>query len=117
MDQGEADLVADVVVAPDLGDDDLVVAREAPRDVERGHGHVEVEGHLQSAVGRPLRHGLEVVDGLDGLDLDDPLDPPALLGGVQDGVREDGGGSRADARVLLRAGVDPDLETALVTPG
>ena len=56
MDEREARVVADEVIAPDLGGVDMVVLAEPAGDVDHVRGHIEVEGRAAGQV-RPLGQG------------------------------------------------------------
>src|SRR5262245_7640871 len=62
----------------------------------------------------PLRHGLEVVQGLGCLDLHDAEQLPASLSGLEHEVGVPGRGRGSDRRRLLVARVDRDVELSLV---
>ena len=109
MHEREARLVADDVIAPDFRDVNLVVLAEPPRHVDHAGGHVEVKRRANSAVMRPLRQRLEVVDRLAGLDLDDDLQLVAAVLRQQHEVGIERGRAGADRHVLLDAGVHPGL--------
>src|SRR5262245_21811284 len=55
---------------------------------------------------RPLGQGFQMIDRLPGFNLDNGLEPPAALEGIQNhvGVHRSGGGGHRD--ILLGAGVD-----------
>ena len=73
MYDGEPDLIADAVIAPDFARDDLVVFAQAASDVDHAGGYVQMEGHAKLRQVRPLRERLEMIDRLARLDLDDDL--------------------------------------------
>src|SRR6059036_289425 len=72
--QRKARLVTDNVVAPDLGDVDVVVFAEPARHVNHARGYVKVECGARLRVMCPLGERLEVIDRLPRLDLDDDLE-------------------------------------------
>jgi hypothetical protein len=55
VNQREARLIADDVVAPDFADVDLVVLAQTACDVDHSGRNVEVERRAESAKMRPLR--------------------------------------------------------------
>jgi CheY-like chemotaxis protein len=114
MDERKTNLIADGVIAPNLGDVNLVVLAEAARDVNHARGHVQMKGDAQSGVVRPLGERLQVIHRLAGLDLDDGLQPMTPFGRLQDEIRVQGGGTAPDRDVQFSSGVDPDLETAAI---
>src|SRR5207248_8078103 len=73
----EPHLIADRVVTPDLGDEDMVVLAKTPGDVDHPGGHVEMTRRARSRKVRPLRQRLEMIDRFAGLDLDYPLEAVA----------------------------------------
>ena len=109
MDQREPHQLSYLMVGVNLGDRDLIVGGQPPRDVDRAHRHIKKERRAQLGVVRPLRHRLEVVHRLAGFDLDNADDLPALVGRKQDGVRIFLA-RRAQRNVLFGARVDAYLD-------
>ena len=107
VDEREPHLVADRVIAPDLGDVNLVVLAEPPRDIDHAGRHIQVERRAQLGEVRPLRQRFEVVDRLAGLHLDDGLQLMAAFLRLKHEVGIDGGRAGADGDVLLGAGFIP----------
>jgi hypothetical protein len=69
MHHGEASLIANRVIAPDLGDVHLVFSRETAGDINRSRRHVQMKGRSRSTEVRPLRHRLEMIHRFCGFDL------------------------------------------------
>jgi len=111
--QREPELVPQRHVGPELRDAYLVLLAEPPRDIYRLLRNIELEGHGRPAHVSPLGHGLEVVDRLPRLDLDDALDPSGRRGRLQHQVGIEGGGTDLDRHVPLVTDVDLDLVTLL----
>ena len=61
MDEREARLIADRVIAPDFRDIDAVLRRQPPRDVYASYRYIKMKRSPGSAEMRPLGHRLEVV--------------------------------------------------------
>jgi hypothetical protein len=70
MHEREASLVADRVIAPNLGDVHAVLHRQPPRDVDAAGRYIEVEGGPGPSEVRPLSHRFEVIDRFGRLNLD-----------------------------------------------
>jgi hypothetical protein len=79
MHEGEAHFVADSVIAPNLGDLDLLVLGQATGDVNHSGGYIKVERRSKLPEVRPLRERFEVVDRLGRLNLDNGLQPLSTL--------------------------------------
>ena len=70
MDEREPRLIADDRVGPDLRDRNVHVLAQSASDVDHRLRHVQVKRGAQPRERRPLRHGLEVIDGLSRFDFD-----------------------------------------------
>src|SRR5262249_8762606 len=110
----EPDLIAERRVRPNLAGRNLQVRTKPLRAVDCRHRYVEVEVDLQLPKRHPLRHRLEMVDRLGGLDLDYADELLRFLVGVQDKVRKPWRGWRPDRSRLLVTRVDGDVELPLV---
>ncbi len=113
VDQGETGLIANRVIAPNLGDVDLVLRDQSPGDVDSGGRHVQMERRAHTPEVGPLRHGFEVVDRLPGFDLHHPFQSFAAIRRRQDEVRKHLTGSNLDARRLFVADVGGDVVLTL----
>jgi hypothetical protein len=80
VDEGEPDILADGVKAPDLADSDVVVLTKSPRDVYHARGYIQVKWDAQAAERHPFGQRFEVVDRLGRFDLHDRLKTSAPLG-------------------------------------
>ena len=117
MNEGEPGLVADGMEAPEFRDVDLILDAETPGDFNRRGRHIQMEGGLDAAEMRPLRHGFEVIDGLPRLDLDDALEAlRAILRGEHQ-IRKHLANPDLDPGDLFVADVDghivPSLQASL----
>ncbi len=110
MNERESRLVAERVIAPDLGDFDLIVLTQAARILDRAAGDVQMKRRAHSRQRRPLRQRFHVVDGFAGLDLDDALDLPSALKRRQNQIGIQRRAANGDTRGLLGPGVDGDGE-------
>ena len=106
MDQREADLVADRVIAPDFVRDDVVVVAEPARHFHHRRGHIQVKCCAELREVRPLGQGFQVIDRFAGLNLDNALQAMAFFKRPEDEVGIQRAGAGADRDVLLRARVD-----------
>jgi hypothetical protein len=76
------------VVAPDLGDVDLVFRGKPPRDIDRSGGHIQVKRRSRPAEVRPLSHRLQLVHRFRGLHFKRAHEFVSAFGGREDQVRE-----------------------------
>ena len=120
MDQREACLVADGVIAPDFRDVHGVLGGQAARHVHAAGRYVEMERRTRPSEMRPLRHRFEMIDRFCRLDFDRAHELSAAIGRRQDQVGEylnlaDSNGHRL---VFADIGRDivPPLETYLKEP-
>ncbi len=120
LDEREARLIADRVEAPELRHVHLILCDEAPRDFDDARGHVQMKGRAHAAEVRPLRHRLEMIDGLPGFDLDDPFEPLPLVRRRQHEIRKHLTWADLDAGGLLLPYVDghvvPPFQSSLQQP-
>lgn len=93
-----------------LSDRNLAVCAEPFGDIDHRRRYIQMERSFEPSVWNPLRQRFKVIDRFDGLDLDYGGDfPPPVLRHQNDvGVHR--GHAGADRAVLLRAGIDPDIE-------
>ena len=105
-------LVADRVIAPDLGNRDPVSLTQLQRDVCRTGWNIQIKRAAHLPEVRPFGHCLEMVDGLNRLDLDDAMQPSCSLdaGEHQVRVHDTRAGAHA-ARLLLLIDIDPYQES------
>jgi hypothetical protein len=113
MDHREPRLIADRVEAPDLRDVHAVLCGQAARNVHASGGHVEMERRAGPAEVRPLRHGLQVIDGFGRLDLDCPHELPARICRREHEIRKYLHLPYPDRDRLIFADVDGDFMLAL----
>jgi len=78
MNEREARLVGDRVIAPDFRDGHCVLDAEASRDVDGGCRDVQMKRGANPAEMRPLRHRFEMVDRLGGFHFDDAFEALAF---------------------------------------
>ena len=113
MHHREPSLIADRVIAPDLGDVDLVLRGQTARDVHRTGRDVEVERSPGAAEMRPLRHRLEMVDGLGGFHLDRTEQLASFVGRREHEIRKDLHLADPDRDGLLVADIDRHVGATL----
>jgi len=109
----EPGLIAQRVVAPDLGDGHVVFGTETPGDVDGRRRNVQVKRGAGAAEVRPLRHGFEVVDRFPGLHFDDAFESVSLVLGGQNEIRKHLGGANLDPGGLFVPDVHDHLMFAL----
>lgn len=112
MHEREPRLVADGVVAPDLGNVDRVLRRKAAGHVHAPGRNIQVERRAGPTQVRPLRHGLEMVDGFGRLDLDRAHQLAAAVCRGQHEVREDLHLTDADRNRLILPDIRDDVMPA-----
>ena len=101
MDEREAHLIADGVVAPDLRDVDMVVLAEPTRDIDHSCRNVEMKRRANLREMRPLRQRLEVIHGLARFDFDHDLKAVAPILGLEHEIGVQRAWAAADRGVLL----------------
>ena len=102
MDQGEPHIVANGVIAPELGNRDLVVFTQPTCDIHHGGRYIQVERGANAGIVRPLGQCLQMVDGLARLNLDDGFDAVSTLGRIEHQIGIDRCWARPDRYILFR---------------
>src|SRR6185436_19909672 len=97
--------VADGVIAPNLGDLDLIVLGQATSDVDHSGGYIKVERRSKLPEVRPLRERFQMVHRFGRLDLDHGLQPLSTLERRQHKVGKKRGAAGAHWSILLSSGV------------
>lgn len=110
MHHGKSERVADGVIAPDLVEADLVRNAQPLSDICRPRRHVQIKPGPYLAEVSPLRHRLEVVDRLAGLDFDDAFEPSGPSWSRDHEVRAHHHAGHLDGRRLVVADVDGHVE-------
>src|SRR6185436_18340049 len=99
--------VADGVIAPNLGDLDLIVLGQATSDVDHSGGYIKVERRSKLPEVRPLRERFQMVHRFGRLDLDHGLQPLSTLERRQHKVGKKRGAAGAHWSILLSSGFIP----------
>ncbi len=110
MHHGKSERVADSVIAPDLVEADLVRHAQPLSDICRPRRHVQIKPGPDLAEVGPLRHRLEVVDRLAGLDFDDAFELPGPSWNREHEVWAHHHARHLDGRRLVGADVDGHFE-------
>jgi len=98
------------MIAPDFPNENVAVLAQPARDIHHAGRDVQVERGAGLGEVRPLREGLQMVDRLPGLHLNNSLKTMTAFLREEDEVRIQSGGPRADRSVLLGARIHAGFE-------